>query len=222
MSQERLTDQPEPGATRFTRLRRIVPFVSGGVAFERMASNRVLRRFENRVSLLPVPSRSVLSDTGRRSMKTAARRLVEAEAVSGQALVEVRPLVPADDLIGGLGETALAVDVVTGALQDEGMRVVPNKHPIMPVEKLDGAPIDDDRVWQTIGTELDLLSHQAGAEHDVRNGEAAMIMVANPNFARRLFAPQLVREDKFTGESLPVVLSRIGATPRDHVFVPAA
>lgn len=221
MNQEHIMKKREPGATRFNRLRRIVPFVSGGVSLERVASNGVLRQFQSRVGLVPAPMDGEIDELARQNMREATRRLVTADTVNDMALVEVRPLVPAEALRGGLGKSALtAVQVVKDTLRDNGMSAIPNSHPVMPVERLDDEPIDDHKVWSTISGELDSLNHQARAERGVRN--ASLIMVTNPQFAAELFALQMVEEEKFTDQNMPLVLSRVGEEPRDHVFTPAA
>ena len=222
MKQERITKQPEPGAGRFNRLRRIVPFVTGReVSPQRVASNGVLRQFQSRVGLVPVPIDGEIDELARQNMREAARRLVIADTVNDQGLVEVRPLVPADKLRGGLGKSALtAVQVVKDTLRENGMSAIPNSHPVMPVERLGSEPIDDHRVWATISEELDSLNHQARAEKGVRN--ASLIMVTDPRFATELFAPQMVGGEKFTDQNMPLVLSRVGDEPRDHILAPAA
>jgi hypothetical protein len=180
-----------------------------------------LRQFQSRVGLVPAPIDGEIDELARQHMREAARRLVIADTVNDQGLVEVRPLVSADKLRGGLGKSALtAVQVVKDTLRENGMSAIPNSHPVMPVERLGDEPIDDDKVWATISGELDSLNHQARAEKGIRN--ASLVMVTDPRFATELFAPQLVGEEKFTDQNMPLVLSRVGEDPRDHVLAPAA
>jgi hypothetical protein len=221
MKQELIIREKPQQPSRLERLRGIVPFVPGGVSRQRVARNAILRRFQSRLSLVPMPMDGAFNDLDRKHMTDAAHRIARSDAVNDQALVEVRPFVPAEALRGGLGKNALtAVEVVKETLRGDGMSAIPNSHPIMPVEVHDGEPVDEEEIWDTIGNELDSFEHQARAERGIRN--AAMVGVIDPRFAQHIFAPQLVAEGGFMEESQPMVLARVGEEPSEHVFAPVA
>jgi hypothetical protein len=218
VSGEKITEESNRSGliSRLSRFSERLPLVPSRVSSELVARRGLERRF----GLIAAPLEEPTDEALAQAVVPAAQAIAGSDIVDELTVIELRPVVSEDDICTGLvGRSTRAMEPAKDILRKEcEVMVVPNPVPIV-LTKHQNSPVNTEHVWATLDEQYEHLRRQFAAETGQRHN-TALVTMAEPDYAARIFAPQLLFGRRVFEEHQPVILAPLGEEQRDLVLAP--